>query len=246
MKAEGECTPILEFGKLPKPGRRPKATKAEATAMDREAQQLVAQMRSGWLRLGRLICKIIDTQAYEAMGFPTMKTWMDARLGESASSAFSALRSVRALVGVAEEKLNRIGERNANALSYLPEKERKSEEWIQKAATLPTKEFKQEVRIALEKKTGMLPDRFKTFSIALPEPVYDSMCAAERKLARTLQIDIEDKPGNRIQVWEAFTQWILLTDEETIQAQTEGIADLRFSTAFNKGEDLNHVPATRR
>jgi hypothetical protein len=73
--------------------------------MDREAQQLVALMRSGWLRLGRLICKIIDTHAYEALGFPSMKTWIDARLGESASSAFSALRSVRALVGVAEENL---------------------------------------------------------------------------------------------------------------------------------------------
>jgi hypothetical protein len=49
------------------------------------------------------------------------------------------------------------------------------------------------------------------------------MCQAERKLARSLQIDIEDKPGNRITVWEAFAQWILQTDEETIQTQTQGM-----------------------
>jgi hypothetical protein len=219
-------------------------TESEAKAMDREAVKMVAELKSGWLRLGSLIRKIIDTRAYEALGFPSLQAWMDARLGESASSAFSALRSVRALEGVPKEKLSRIGERNASALTYLPAKERKSEEWIQKATTLPTKEFKQEVRIALEKKTGRAPDRFKTFSIALPEPVYDDMCAAERKLARTLQIDIEDKPGNRIQVWEAFTQWILLTEEETIQVQTEGIADFRLATAFNKKEGL-HDPTTR-
>jgi hypothetical protein len=190
--------------------------------MDREAQHLVTEMRSSWLRLGRLIRTFIDSRAYEALGFPSLQIWVNARLGQSASSAFSALRSVRALDGAPEEKLEQIGERNAIALTYLPEKDRKAEAWLEKAATLPTKEFKQEVRIALERKTGMSPDRFKTFSIALPEPVYDNMCAAERKLARTLQIDIEDKPGNRIQVCEAFTQWILLTDEETIAVQTVG------------------------
>ena len=165
---------------------------------------------------------MIDSQAYDALGFPNMHAWMTSRLGESLSNVFSALRSVRALDGVPEEKLKRIGERNAHMLTYLPEKERKSESWIEKAVILPTKEFKQEVQIELEKKTGMAPERFKTFSIALPEMVYQNMCAAEKKMARSLQIDIEDRPGNRILVWEAFSQWILLTDEQTIKAQTEG------------------------
>jgi hypothetical protein len=200
--------------------------------MDREAVRIAAEMRAGWLRLGLLIRKMIDSQAYEALDFPNMHAWMTSRLGESLSNVFSALRSVRALEGVPEEKLNRIGERNAHMLTYLPEKERKSEEWIQRAATLPTKEFKQEVEIALEKKTGMAPERFKTFSIALPEMVYQNMCEAEKKMARSLEIDIEDRPGNRIIVWEAFSQWILLTDEQTIKAQTEGLSD--FSPASSK------------
>jgi len=108
-----------------------------------------------------------DTRAYLALGFPTVQAWMNARLGESLSSVFSALRSIRALEGVPEEKLKRIGERNAHTLTHLTEKERKSEEWLEKAATLPTKEFKQEVQIALEQKTGLRKERFKTFSVAL-------------------------------------------------------------------------------
>jgi hypothetical protein len=203
--------------------RRPKATEAEAKAMDTEVVRIAAEIRAGWLRLGLLIRKMIDSQAYEALGFPNMHAWMTSRLGESLSSVFSALRSVRALEGVPEEQLTRIGERNAHMLTYLPPKQRTSAEWIERAATLPIKEFKQEVQIELEKKTGMAPERFKSFSIALPEMVYQNMCEAEKKMARSLQIDIEDRPGNRILVWEAFTQWILLTDEQTIKIQTEGL-----------------------
>jgi hypothetical protein len=223
MKKPERGTPILESASLPKPVRRPKATKAEAEAMDREVVRIVGEIKSNWLRLGSLIHKMIDTRAAAALGFPNMRAWMTARLGESFSNVYSALRSVRALEGVPEEKLKLIGERNAHMLTRLPEKERKSAEWIEKATMLPTKEFKQEVQIAIEQKTGLTTERFKTFSVALPEAVYDSMCAAEKKLARSLEMDIEYKPGNRITVWEAFTQWILQTDEETIKQQTEGL-----------------------
>jgi hypothetical protein len=191
--------------------------------MDREAIRIVGEMRSNWLRLGSLIQRMIDTGAIEILGFPNMHSWMTTRLGESISNAFSALRSVRALKGVPQERLERIGERNAHALTYLPEKERKSEGWLEKAATLPTKEFKQEVRTAIEKKTGLPSESFKTFSVALPEKVYESMCEAEKKLAWSLGVDIETKPASRILVWEAFAQWILLTDEETIKTQAQGM-----------------------
>jgi hypothetical protein len=221
-KTQSDRTPILELPRLSKPIRRPKATEAEAKAMEKEAIRIASEMRTGWLRLGSLIGKMMASHAYEALGYQSIEAWMNARLGESASSAFSALRSVRYLEGVPEEQLKRIGERNANALTYLPVKERKNKEWIEKAATLPIKEFKQEVQIELARKSGMAPERFKTFSIALPELVYQSMCEAEKKIARALQIDIEDRPGNRILVWEAFAQWILLTDEQTIKTQTEG------------------------
>jgi hypothetical protein len=203
--------------------RRPKATRAEAEAMDKEVVRIVREIRSNWLRLGRLVQRFMETRAFEPLGFPSFHAWMTARLGESLSSAFSALRSVRALEGVPEEKLKLIGERNAHMLTYLPEKDRRSDEWIEKAATLPTSDFKHAVTAALAKKAGLTQERFKTFSIALPEAVYESMIEAEKKLAWSLGIDIETKPGNRIQVWEAFAQWILQTDEQTIRTQTEGM-----------------------
>ena len=225
MKNAERGTPIL---KLAEPGpskrlRRLVATKAEAQVMDKQVVRIVGEIRSNWLRLGRVVQRFMDARAYQPLGFPTFQAWMTARLGESLSNVFSALRSIRALDGVPEEKLKRIGERNAHMLTYLPEKERKSEEWLEKAATLPIKEFRQEVEIALEKKTGLPQERFKTFSIALPALVYESVCEAEKKLAWSLGIDIETKPGNRIQVWEAFAQWILQTDEQTIKVQTEGM-----------------------
>lgn len=216
-------TPILESPTPSRWLRHWKVTEVEAKAMDKEAVRIATEMRSGWFRLGSLISKISDTRAYEVLGFPTLSSWVTARLGESMSSAFSAMRSVRALDGVSEGTLQRIGERNANALTYLPAKERRSEEWLEKAATLPTKEFKQQVRTALEQRTGLPTEGFKTFSVALPESVYKGMREAERKLAHSLGIDIVNTPGNRITVWEAFTQWILQTDEQTIKQQTEGM-----------------------
>jgi hypothetical protein len=76
-------TPILELDPLPKPVRRPKATEAEAQALDKEVIQTLKVMSSSWLRLGSLIQKVIDTRAFEALGFRTMKDWMDARRGRS-------------------------------------------------------------------------------------------------------------------------------------------------------------------
>ena len=212
-------TPILESAFVRRRGRRRTATKAEAVAMDERVVRMVGEIRSNWLRLGLLVQRFMETRSYEALGFPNFRAWMTARLGESFSNAFSALRSVRALEGVPEAKLKRIGERNAHMLTYLPENKRKSEEWLEKAATFPTKEFKHQIEAA----RGLSRDGFKTWSIALPEAVYESMCEAEKKLAWSLEIDIETNPGNRIQVWEAFIQWILQTDEQTIKVQTKGM-----------------------
>lgn len=223
MRNPDRRTPILESKGPRKPGRRATVTKAEAEAMDDQVIRILGEIRSNWLRLGRLVQDFRETRAFEPLGFPNFHAWMKERLGESLSSAFSALRSVCALEGVPEEKLKRIGERNAHMLTYLAEKDRRSDEWIEKAAILPTKDFNRVVRAALEKKAGLPQEKFKTWSIALPEAVYESMIEAEKKLASSLGIDIETKPGNRIQVWEAFAQWILQTDGQTIRTQTEGM-----------------------
>jgi hypothetical protein len=121
MKKQRHSTPILELPKFPKPVRRPKAALADANAMDQEAVRIIAEMKSGWLRLGILIEKMVKTRAFETLGFPSMHSWMTKRLGESISGAYSALRSVRALRGIPEAKLEKIGERNAHTLTRLPD-----------------------------------------------------------------------------------------------------------------------------
>ncbi len=93
MKNPADRTPILELAKFPKPVRRLKATLAEAKAMDQEAVRIIAEVKSGWLRLGILIDKMIKTRAVETLGFPSMHSWMTQRFGESLSLAIFAIGS---------------------------------------------------------------------------------------------------------------------------------------------------------
>lgn len=210
------------MSKLAKPVPRRDATKHEAQEMDKEVMRLVADMKSGWLRLGRLIQKVGDTRAWVALGFANFNAWTEKRFGKSASSAFSALRSVRALSGVPEEKLKVIGERNANALSYLPERTRKSKEWIDKAATLSTKEFKEEVEAAKEKQTGHPREEYRTFAVRVPLRIYEEMLDAEKKMARMLALDIERQPGLKGEVWLAIAAMINTSEEGRLIAEVQG------------------------
>lgn len=208
--------------KLTKPVRRRDATKHEAQEMDKEVMRLVADMKSGWLRGGRLIQKVGDTRAWVALGFANFNAWTEERFGKSASSAFSALRSVRALSGVPEEKLKEIGERNANALTYLPEKQRKSAAWIEKAATLSTKEFKDEVEAAKEKRTGHPREEYRTFAVRMPLRIYEEMIDAEKKVARMLSLDIENRPALKAEAWLAIAQLVNGTAEEHLIVELQG------------------------
>jgi hypothetical protein len=49
------------------------------------------------------------------------------------------MRAVRALEGVPESKLEKIGTRNALVLVRLPDRERKRDEWIEKAGDVECK-----------------------------------------------------------------------------------------------------------
>lgn len=221
MKIQKHRPPILELAKFPKPVRRPKATLAEANAMDQEAVRIIAEIKSGWLRLGILIEKMIKTRAFETLGFPSMHCWMTKRLGESMSGAYSALRSVRALRGIPEAKLEKIGECNAHTLTRLPEKERKSDEWIEKAANLPTKEFVAQVDVAIEKKAGLPTERFRFWGEAVPESVAQKLDEMLEKIGNVLVLDVTLR-SERIMALEALAATILNTPDEQLKAETEG------------------------
>jgi hypothetical protein len=221
LKTDAGSTPTLELAKFPKPTRRPKATLAEANAMDREAVRIAAEMKSGWLRLGTLIHKMAETGAFETLGYSSMHSWMTNRLGESMSGAYSALRSVRALQGISEAKLEKIGTRNAQVLVRLPDRERKSDLWITKAQTLPEKALRAEVDVVIERKTGMPKEKFRFWGEAVPESVAQKLDEMMVKIGRVLEVDITQRSG-RITALEALAATISNTPDEQLKAETEG------------------------
>ena len=202
--------------------RRKIATEAEARAMDEEIVRILGEIKSGWLRLGLLLQRMIATEAFLALGFPSMHSWMTARLGGSMSNAFAALKTVRALSGVPLSQLENIGTRNAQVLIRLPEKERKSEEWIKKASILQERQLRAEVDAAIEKKTGMPKERFCYWGEVVPESVSEKLEEMMAKIGRVLQIDVSERHG-RITALEALAATILSTPEGILRAETEGV-----------------------
>ncbi len=201
--------------------RRRPATKQEAQSLDREALQIIKAMKTSWLSLGLVVKKMIETRAFEQLGFRSMRAWMESRLGEQIASAYQSLRAVRALDGVPESKLEQIGTRNAQVLTRLPEKERKSEEWIEKAAKLPERALRAEVDAVIEKKTGMPKEKFRFWGEPVPESVAQKLDEMMTKIGRVLELDVSERPG-RITALEALAATILNTPDEQLKAETEG------------------------
>ena len=201
--------------------RRRPATKQEAQSLDREALQIIKAMKTSWLSLGLVVKKMIETRAFEQLGFRSMRAWMESRLGEQIASAYQSLHAVRALDGVPESKLEQIGTRNAQVLTRLPEKERKSEEWIEKAAKLPERALRAEVDAVIEKKTGMPKEKFRFWGEPVPESVAQKLDEMMTKIGRVLELDVSERPG-RITALEALAATILNTPDEQLKAETEG------------------------
>jgi hypothetical protein len=155
-----------------------------------------------------------------------MHSWMAAHLGGSKSNAFAALKTVRALSGVPESQLENIGTRNAQVLIRLPEKERKSEEWIKKASTLPERELRAEVDAEIEKKTGMPKERFRYWGEPVPESLAQKLDEMLAKICNVLELDLTETKA-RITALEALAATILNTPDEILRAETEGIETAR-------------------
>lgn len=197
------------------------ATKEEAKGLDREATLIFKEMKRSWLSLGLVMKRVSETQAYAQLGFRSMRAWMESRFGEQMASAYQSMRAVRALEGVPESKLEKIGTRNAQVLVRLPEKERKSDEWIDKAAKLPGRELRAEVDALIEGKTQMPKERFRYWGEAVPESVAQKLDEMMAKIGRVLEVDISERPG-RITALEALAATILTTPEEQLKVEIEG------------------------
>jgi hypothetical protein len=215
-KTQGTTATTLQHSMRPR-----LASKEEAVGLDHVATQIIKEMKRSWLSLGLVMKKVSETQAYEQLGFRSMRAWMESRLGEQMASAYQSMRAVRALDGVSESKLEKIGTRNAQVLVRLPEKERKSDRWIEKAAKLPERELRAEVDALIEGKTQMPKEKFRYWGEPVPESVAEKLDEMMTKTGRVLQVDVSERSG-RITVLEALAAMILNTPDEQLKVETEG------------------------
>jgi hypothetical protein len=177
-------------------------------------------IRKSWVRLGREVAESVDLRVPAKLGM-NMRDWMAQTFEDGKTKIFRELQSYRALAGVPEKQLEAIAEGNAHELTRLPEVERKSPEWVEKAVDMPAAEFREAVTVALEKK-GVPREEMRTFAVIVSKSIYDEMQAAERKIAKMCSLDIEAKPGLRMICWSNIASLVNTTEESHLVIEMEG------------------------
>jgi hypothetical protein len=182
------------------------ASKKEAIELSVRVQEGVQHIEKSWWSLASLVDECLKRHVPAAMGM-NAKAWMEKYLEGSLTDTFRKLRIFRRLAGVPRERIEAMKQANAEALCRLPERERISPEWVEKATTTPTKEFREQVDQRLEAK-GVTRERFIRWTVDVPESLYERLDEAEKKVASALTIDIETQRGSRFLVWEAIAALI--------------------------------------
>lgn len=200
-------------------------TKAEAQCRTAKHKRDFSAIEKSWFSLGKEVAESVRLQVPAKLGM-NMRAWLDQTFSASSSHIFRQLQNLRALDGVPEAKLERMPEGNAHELATkLPEKMRKSPEMVEKAINLPPAEFKREVAAIRHDKFGITPSKYRTFAVCVPIEVYEFLKEAEAKMARVLQLDLEDEDArakNLMTVWECIAQLVNSTDEAWLKVETEG------------------------
>lgn len=197
------------------------ATKAQAEKL---TAKVVAQWRSmerSWWALGRLVNECLKKHVPAALGM-NAHDWIGKNLPGSTSKAWRSLRIARALEGIPEKSVAQLTEGNAFALARLPEKKRKSKEWIEKAIKTPNEQFEQDVEAERTHTTGQPRETFLTLRMSMPKAVYDQWEAGIKRLADILGIDIEQNEGRRIMVYEAIARLLNDTPEDALKGEIVG------------------------
>ena len=198
------------------------ASKKEAIDLSNEVQEGVNALERKWWHIGRLVDVCLKRHVPRALGL-TAKQWMEKYLEGSLSDAFRKMRVIRSLEGVPEEKLHAMKQANAQQLCRLPEAERKSEEWVELAASAPIGEFKEKVEKRLDER-HIPRENFGEFHLEAPAGIIEQMEAAEKKVAAMLGLNTFVETGWRIQAWEAIASMVNNTAEEHLKIEIEGVA----------------------
>jgi hypothetical protein len=199
------------------------ATKAEALAHSKYIKGQVKLAGRTWINIAKHLKAGLRAHEPEALGM-NAKQWIvqhtDGQV--TLSDAFKKMRILEGLKHLPEEKILEIGICNGETLCRLPEKERKSPEWVRKATEMPKAEFSEAVETATEVRTGHKRSVFVAFHINLPEDIHAQLEAAIVKIARVANLDIQTRPGLRIQAIEYLAQLVNGTEEQHLVLEMEG------------------------
>lgn len=222
-------TPTAEAGETKKPSVTTMATEREAREATEAIRTLADSVGLSYWKLGAAVKEGIDRQYAKALGVNTREWMLTCVRGKGSSIAkiYRAIKIVSALPELAAEDLSKLSEGNAFSLASLPDKLRKSQEWIEKAKTLDTAAFKAEVNKALGKPAE--EEWYQPWA-RLPlttEPIYDALI---KKLAEEVfQVDVEREPQKLVMITEMV---IVMLHQTPTEALREALV----------GEDENTVP----
>jgi hypothetical protein len=79
-----------------------------AIKVDREVRELVRQIDTAWLSVGRLCERCRGEQLYQELGFKSFDDWIRDAVGWSRSRAYVAMRAARDLVPIRDADLSRM------------------------------------------------------------------------------------------------------------------------------------------
>jgi hypothetical protein len=93
--------------------------KQQAVQVDREVRQLIRQIDTTWLTVGRLCARCKSEQLYLEIGFKRFDDWLREAVGWSRSRAYVAMSAARELVPIRDADLSRMTMQNAYILSRV-------------------------------------------------------------------------------------------------------------------------------
>ena len=196
---------------LAKP-KRIRVTAEEAKSRTVHIREVFVRMGKMWWELGAEVKRAIEDRVPEALG-QSAHAWMESCFGDSWLKIYRAHRIMKALSGVEMEKLEKISEGNAYALARLPEKVRKSSEWIERATKLTNEKFREAADKFIERKTGIKDPMVKLVEVLGFSTVPKSFASVVQQaivLAGKTQpeLDLNEKAGRMAAVEAVFSDYV--------------------------------------
>lgn len=223
--------------------RRITVTKKQAERMTRKLIESWKTFERSWAGIGKMVNECLKKNVPAAMGMNAQQ-WLEKCIPGSASKAWRALRIHRALEGLPAKKVEQLTEGNAVALARLPEKQRKSKVWLEKAIETPNEDFKNVVDTEIAKKTGKPVEEFLRLTISLPRSVFDEFEKAVMKIGKILNLDLEYMPNRKVTAYEAMASLINGTSEKVLAGELIGQKQERDNERKQRGKVVASAPGT--